>query len=409
MNISKMEIKEGPEHSIDEIVKSFKATELFSKVIEAVGSSFLPPPLYAKSKKGKTKFWKISVMLQQDDTAKIHTVHGYLDGKKQTSEKHVTVGKNLGKSNETTPFEQACSEAQSKWNKQKDKGYAEDQHNIPDESDGYFLPMLAKDYTKSSQHITFPAYVQPKLDGIRAIGNWKGELWSRAGKMLTVPTHINEQLKELLNEGEYTDGELYVHGWTFQRIIAAVKKQSEDTDLLEYHVYDRPCKEPGFKERFVDWRVSESPNQVIQKSTSHIKMVRTIYLKNVNRLEALESLFLEQGYEGAIIRNSDGPYLYGHRSYDLQKIKRFQDAEFEIVDTKDGEGRDSGAIIFTCKTEEDETFDVRPATTYEIRRKMWKQRKQYVGELLTVKFFELTEDGIPRFPVGLHLREEWDL
>jgi DNA ligase 1 len=408
MNIAGIEIKQEPTYSIDEIMESFQATELFSKVIEAVGSSFMPPTLYAKSKKGKIKSWKISVMLQQDDTAKTYTVHGYIDGKKQTDIKHVTTGKNIGKSNETTPFEQAVRDAGSAWNKKKDKNYRESIEDIPEDHEGYFLPMLAQSYSKHVKKISYPAYVQPKLDGIRALGNWKGELWSRAGKLLTVPTHIHEQLRDLLDEGECVDGELYVHGWSFQRITAAVKKEREDTTLLEYHIYDRPCLELGFGERFVAWN-SKLHFKDPANPTPAILPVRTIHIENHKRLDAIESVFIEQGYEGAIIRNSDGPYVFGHRSYDLQKIKRFQDAEFEIIDTLDGKGREDKAIMFKCKINDEQTFDVRPALPYGLRRRMWKKRDKYVGKLLTVKFFEYTDDGVPRFPVGLHLREEWDL
>ena len=74
-------------------------------------------------------------------------------------------------------------------------------------------------------------------------------MWSRKGKIIDIPDKINQQLCNMLADGQCTDGELYVHGWTFQRIIAAVKKKREDTDLLEYHIYDSPHPTLAFEER----------------------------------------------------------------------------------------------------------------------------------------------------------------
>ena len=62
-------------------------------------------------------------------------------------------------------------------------------------------------------------------------------MWSRKGKVIDIPDIINAQLCLMLEDGQSTDGELYAHGWTFQRIIAAVKKRRDDTDFLEYHIY----------------------------------------------------------------------------------------------------------------------------------------------------------------------------
>lgn len=354
------------------------------------------PTLYAKSKHGKIKVWSIDVC-ETDGTVSISTQHGFLDGAIQIDTKNIVAGKNIGKANETTVWDQAISEAQSTYNKQIDKRYRPSIEEIPEGTDDYFLPMLAQKYSQHSAKITFPAYGQPKLDGIRAISDGE-ELWSRAGKPLTVPTHIIEQLPDFISN--YSDGELYVHGWTFQRVTAAVKKMREDTLLLQYHVYDRPDPELSFEERFVNWT---------PVNTENIIKVETVLLNNETELEVYEADCVARGYEGAIVRNAAGLYEYGHRSYDLQKIKRFQDAEFKIIDTTDGVGRDKNAIIFRCETEKGLVFDVRPAVSYELRYKMWEKRDQYIGKLLTVKFFEYTEDGIPRFPVGLHLREEWDL
>jgi ATP-dependent DNA ligase len=109
-----------------------------------------------------------------------------------------------------------------------------------------------------------------------------------------------------------------------------------------------------------------------------------------------------------MVRNLAGLYQFKNRSYDLQKVKQFEDAEYEIIGGKEGQGRESGMAIFRCKTEAGIEFDVRPKGNVEERSAMWKNLSSYIGKPLTVKFQGLTDDGRPRFPVGLHIRPDWD-
>ena len=83
----------------------------------------------------------------------------------------------------------------------------------------------------------------------------------------------------------------------------------------------------------------------------------------------------------------------------------YTDAEFEIVGFKSGKGQDANTIIFTCKTKDNKLFDVRPKGTLEERKEMLLNGESYLNKNLTVKFFELTDRGVPRFPVGISLRD----
>ena len=131
--------------------------------------------LYGRSKSGKIKQWTVSVIQMGDGTCYVETEHGYVDGKKQVDQRYVGEGKNIGRANETTPYEQACSEAQSAYNRKADEGYVTDKNNIPKASDGLFLPMLAQSYDKHHKKIKFPCWVQPKLDGMRMLAKKRME------------------------------------------------------------------------------------------------------------------------------------------------------------------------------------------------------------------------------------------
>src|SRR5690554_2496327 len=78
------------------------------------------PTLYKKNSKGKIQTWDIGV-LNFGDMARIIIKYGQQGGKIQETSDDIKEGKNLGKSNETNPFEQACLEAESKWKAQQER------------------------------------------------------------------------------------------------------------------------------------------------------------------------------------------------------------------------------------------------------------------------------------------------
>jgi len=368
--------------------------------------------LYGKATSGKIKQWTVSVLKLADGTCYIETEHGYVDGKKQIDQRLVDSGKNIGKANETTPYEQACSEARSAYNKKVDEGYCESVLDISKDSDGLFLPMLAHSYDKHYKKISFPCLVQPKLDGCRMIAKKEGGnvlMWTRKGKPIDLLDKIQSQLSEILAEGQAVDGEIYVHGWTFQRIISAVKKKREDTDLLEYHIYDAPHEKLTFKERMP--QISKSARvfpeycKGWENHGSNIVFVETLESLTKEMFDTQELLFTTEGYEGMMARNEGSLYKYKHRSFDLQKVKRFLDDEFEIIGGKDGLGRESGLVIFKCKTKGGLEFDVRPRGSQDSRREAFDNLEKYIGKNLTVRYQELTDDGVPRFPVGIAVRD----
>ena len=354
--------------------------------------------LFGQAKNGKIKEWSIQVVEESDGSYCIQSKHGYETGKKQIHRRYITKGKNIGRSNETTPYEQACLEAQSTHRNQKDSGYVEDKHKIPSPASGNFLPMLAHRYDKQSAKIKFPCWVQPKLDGIRMIAKKSGgevSMWSRSGKPITIPNRIWGELCEALQEGDSVDGELYVHTWTFQRIVSAAKKVCADTDLLEYHIYDAPHLTKAFEERFPPpWDAHSTLQHVV-----------TTKCKDVNEFEKCEQEYLSAGYEGMMARNIGSLYKFKHRSYDLQKVKRFIDDEYVIVGGKCGVGKERGLIVWRCVTKGGLQFSVRPIGDAASRAELYADRHNYFGKALTVRYQELTDDGVPRFPVGISIRD----
>ena len=135
-----------------------------------------------------------------------------------------------------------------------------------------------------------------------------------------------------------------------------------------------------------------------------IEIVNSETAINEEEVYEIQSEYLEQGYEGAIVREHDGEYRFGYRSNKLLKVKNFMDDEYEIIDYTTGVGKFAGCIVWICTTDDGTQFKVVPQGTMEERKELYEQAEEHIGEQLKVKYFELTDDNVPRFPVGIGFR-----
>ncbi len=335
----------------------------------------------------------------------IRTEYGTDDGKKQIAEKEAK-GKNIGKSNETSPEEQAEREATSMWQAKLDRKY---RLTIKEAEMPLPLPMLAKSFDKEKKKVTYPCDVQPKMDGVRCLAQWefgKVELTSRSGKAYNCP-HIVAGLEKILPKNIILDGEIYIYGETFQQVTRLVKKirpGSTELRLWVYDIIDTSNMELTWEERsknLINFFDNLKCNVLVQ--------VHSIEAQNETDIFEAQSEYLTEGYEGAIVRTSKGIYRWGYRSNALLKVKTFQDKEFKVIGYKSGIGKFHNACIWLCETETGAQFEVVSKGSMEYRRDLFKTAGDHLLKMLKVKFFERTESGIPRFPVGLGFRMEEDL
>jgi len=359
---------------------------------------------YIKMEK-ENRRWDI---ICEENPAISHIYWGMINGKLSTKHIKYDKGKNIGKSNETTPFEQAWLEAISMANKKADNNYkvidCSDKSLINKiNKDKIIRPMLATKYNKKRKINEF-CYCQPKIDGSRCLFDIKNnKTMTRQGKEITTINHIKNALKinNIKNKNLILDGEIYVHGWDFQRIISAIKKESEDTKLLKYHIYDiidLDNLDLTFNERYLQYTKIEF-NDIIKQVDS--------ILVDTDYIDDYYENYIKQGYEGMIIRANDCKYRLDKRSNDLMKYKPIDDDEFIIIgyETEIMQNNKEG-IIYRCKTKDNKEFNVRPKGNINERMKWLNTVKEDIGKSYTVQYQGLTNDGIPRFPVGKSIRED---
>ena len=405
------------------------------------------PMLYGVEKNGKIKTWDANIYLKGTDMksgqAFATIEHGQQDGKKQMATRDYTEGKNIGKKNETTPLEQCIAETRKKWLDKKEKeSYQETVHQEAEEDESVsqahiapsggkkYFPMLAQKFepdskTAKKQTIVFPCFVQPKLDGLRCIiyrDSMTGEIrrQSRTGTYFDTMSHIAESLTPFFQKhpDAVLDGELYTSDIPFEELAGLIKKKKlTEQDFIrlsaiKYHIYDIVDEKSAYQKRYSDIKkmfaqVAASTASSPHELPPYICLVETIEAKTEAEFKVEFSRFIEDGYEGIMLRNKGGMYRCNYRSHDLQKYKEFEEDEFRIIGFTQGDGRDKGTVIWMCETKEGKEFTVRPRGTMESRRKLFESGKKYVGKMLTVIYQELTEEGKPRFPVGKDIRENY--
>ena len=367
--------------------------------------------------------WKIEIE-PTEDYYTIVTSHGQKDGKMVVHRKDIKEGKV-----KRTVLEQAIQIAKKNWNNKKDKElYSEKISTTPSKSKSIVVrPMLAntfsfdlyKDTKSRAFKIGFPAYIQRKYDGIRCLSYMKdGEviLESRKGipfqNFLKLKTELG-LLLEQMPPNFYFDGELYTDKLDFEVISGLIRlhenkiKQTdvELIDKIEYHIYD-----------FFDANQPDLPYSVRydnltkflkdhKKITQLCKHVETIKVDKLQDVKTYHDKFVQEGFEGIMIRDMNGIYETNKRSKYLQKFKEFMEEEFKIVGFHEGTGDEKGAVIWDCITKDNKTFAVRPKGTFESRQKLFLDGDKYIGKNITVIFQEYSSDGIPRFPVGKSIRD----
>lgn len=342
--------------------------------------------LYKKDTKDKIRFLEIDVL--GNILYQISGIVGTINPIKHEKE---CKGKNLGKSNETTPEQQALQEKESLIKEKLKEGYFKTQ--LEAETTDILFPMLAKDYKKEEKKIDWSGdvFIQPKLDGMRCllIVDNKVTLKSRNGRFITTLKHL-ENVD--LPEGIY-DGELYAHGYSFQENMEFIKKVCKGTELIRFHCYDL-VEDISFAERIEKVNVLQS---------KYIEIVPT-YKIIKNDITNYHSMFLKDGYEGSIIRHGKEGYKINSRSSNLLKYKDFLDISVPILDIIPSESRPEwGTPILKLK---DKTFKAGLKYPYAQRKEFLQNKSDYIGKIAEIRFFEYTDDGLPRFPVMVGIRND---
>jgi len=461
--------------------------------------------LFKRNVHDNLMIWIGQVLCYADGKAKTKQIFGLYSGKLQSKKNYIREGKNIGKSNETTPWQQANNNLSTLINKKLDEGYKTVMCKSPDfvtaeeakQDDGFISspygwideesikkqlpsstttdrqgrvkPMLAQTFGSSKKHYSQPdinhIYFQPKLDGHRCLafiyrnedGEIRVDLITRQGKEIRGFEEIKNNLLTLYERGFghsledlgpepfIFDGELYANPFesnlSFQRMTSIIKAPHQypgETDSIKYYVFDVVDSTRGFLTRFYnrishmfadpydkarrsddgDFFIIPFPDPALGNMQRYVVPVITFpayhgqghfetakrFKKSIKTLH--DKWVQEVGAEGLIIRrdikDKHSEYIWyevGKRSHTLLKYKEFDEAEFLIDDVIESE-KDYNTGILVCVTPDGKKFNVRPMGTQSYRRNLLDRREELINSSVTVRHFGLTDEGIPRFPIG---------
>ena len=362
--------------------------------------------LYKKTATGAVQRWDIETDIHRGC---YRTISGQLGGKAVTSEWTQCKPKNVGRANTTTAEQQCLLEAEAAWKKKLRDGYS----ILVPEGDGDFQCMLAKEYKdplRKKAALKAAAegnlYTQPKLDGVRLIAR-RDSMMSRKNRPIVAVPHIEKQLRPILERhpGLVTDGELYSHDLRddFDELVSIVRKtkpKAEDLDraqVMQYWVYD--CAGPAvagepFSVRFrLLLELFADPRNLLE----HVRVVQVMRPESEHMIDDLYSQYLSAGYEGQMLR-IDAPYE-NKRSDKLLKRKEFEDAEFTVIAIREGEGNRSGQAGYVVVQDGTKAqFKAGIKAELAKRLELLKNKEDYEGWTVTIRFNGKTPSGVPRFP-----------
>lgn len=383
------------------------------------GSRWAFPPMYRLSQTEGTSYWRVGF---DGTTNELVTEYGLettstgQKGKFQVSRRVLYIN-NLHK----VILSKALQDVRKEYQDKIHEGYSDEAGKVID------LPRAQAGHPYKDQlkpnHFTRGVAIQPKLDGIRA------RCWRKEGKVIIYSKEFHpfswfESIREDLNilfnylpSGVGLDGELYSHEMTFQKLTSVVKTQKTKhplNDVVQYYIFDLILLQTDLETR-TDILKKAYLKATQEQSLPHLVLLDHAIIHDKNLIKEYLDAYIYYGYEGIVMRKVLGTatkkreieetwYKPG-KNNNLLKLKTFKDEEGTVVDILEGEGRETGLAIIRIKDKRGNVFDVRPRGSFEKRKKWFQEKSNYIGARYTFRYQDLSDTGVPRFPVGIAFRD----
>ena len=386
--------------------------------------------LISLSATGKIRVVYLSTSEEWNDELRGYTIerrHGQLLGKMQDAPTIVITKGKAGR----THKEQLELQFNSERKKYLDKGYKEIDKDpelcseaelltilgdVKKDQNGFSKHMLAKSSDKVSQATIDKVpywYASRKIDGVRAALYWKdGEIHtaSRGGgdyDCAMMQFIENKELQDFfkVHPDFVLDGEIYKHGWSLQKLSGEARRCEtlNGSDFLEFYLYDIMYPEVHLETRFKLISIVEkslnlgfNPNKEWKPGELRIQIVPHEKVSGYKEIDALHDKYVEEGWEGVVIRDPSKEYGFGKRTNAMLKVKKYQEDEFMITGMQEGLREED--MCFTCVTKDGIEFAAKPWGTRELKQQYRKDMESLIGKMATVKYFYLSEEGCPLQP-----------
>ena len=227
-------------------------------------------------------------------------------------------------------------------------------------------------------------WMSEKLDGIRAY--WDGETFtSRLGNRFFAPDWFVSELP-----ADTLDGELWVGRKMFSKTTSIVKSGAAGQEWrnVSFVIFDAPNAKGSFEDR-----MAHAKKVITKAQTPHARVLDHVECSGIDHLKEELARVEGLGGEGLMLRQPKSKYAIG-RSTTLLKVKTFHDAEARVIGHADGSGKHKGRLgALICSLPDGTKFNV--GTGFSDKE---RENPPKVGSVITFRYQELTDDGVPRFP-----------
>lgn len=286
------------------------------------------------------------------------------------------------------------------------------------DANGFRKHMLAKQADKVKESTINKVkywYASRKIDGLRCSFYWDGKRIrsaSRGGKDYDLALkHFTENEKFInyfkTHSNNVLDGELYKHGKSLQQISGAARleKNAYDCDWLQYYVYDIMTPEKPFKERLLDiielakeLHVGFDPYHEFKDGDLQIQIVPQVKVSGYDNIIKLHNKYVEEGWEGVVVRDPNATYKFGARGNQMIKFKMYKDDCFIVTGIEPGL-RGSEDMVFILETKDGKQFKAKPLGDRSVKEEYWNNFEiKYKGLIGECKFFYYSDEGVPLQP-----------
>lgn len=268
-------------------------------------------------------------------------------------------------------------------------------------------PMKAKPFKVGE--VTYPAFVQPKLNGVRCVVSKieKSEglfgtsvdvsLKSREGIEYDVP-NIKQAFRELfinskISDDIFIDGEIYCQGQHVSMIAGAARNVANPINKLLYFIpFDLAIPDLNQEERLS--YLYKIMAYLDKEETFIVPINTTLITSDEHFIEFTEECILA-GYEGGILRDMYAPYYFGGRRNNMHKLKKFKVDKFLILDVVPFD-KNPELGMFVCKNDvNNEIFNCTPIGDNDYRRDILINKFHYINRYAEIKYYERTKNLIP--------------
>lgn len=297
--------------------------------------------------------------------------------------------------------------------------------------------MLAHPFSDHKHKLSYPLWVEPKLDGVRVltfvdVANESVRFFSRSGKEFTTFEHLKLPILSMVNnhrcdireaEGDDADAHLFnlvldgeVVSGSFNKTVGDVRRKNEQAVDAKLCVFDllplstffkddkKGCADAG---TYLNRRAKLRNLFACKETGAPLVMLPSWEVHNEDEVHEKYEECRARGLEGLIVKDPNGLY-HRRRNHAWSKIKAEESVDIRITGIVEGTGKYAGKVGALVVDFNGTPVNVGTGLDDAQREDFWADRN-LIGRLVEVGYHEITPDGSLRHPRFMRFRDDKDV